>query len=65
MIADDIDRVWQRDELCSSSDSVFIGTGVCSGRTNGVEMMEGGTARVHSEIIDVSSMEHSFATTVI
>jgi len=65
MIAEDIDRVWQRDELCSSNDSVFIGTGVCSGRTNGVEMMEGGTARVHSEIIDVSSMEHSFVTTVI
>ena len=37
MIDDDIERIWGRDDLCSSDDSVFIGTGVCDGRTKGVE----------------------------
>ena len=37
MIDGDIERIWGRDELCSSDDSIFIGTGVCDGRTKGVE----------------------------
>ena len=36
MIDGDIERIWARDDLCSSDDSVFIGTGVCDGRTKGV-----------------------------
>ncbi|MBT5613826.1 MAG: fructose-bisphosphatase class II family protein [Euryarchaeota archaeon] len=36
MIDGDIEKIWDRDELCSSNDSIFIGTGVCDGRTNGV-----------------------------
>ena len=37
MIEGDIERIWSRDELCSTEDSIFIGTGVCDGRTKGVE----------------------------
>ena len=29
MIDGDIERTWDSDELCSSDDSLFIGTGVC------------------------------------
>ena len=64
MIDDDVDRLWGRDELCSSDDSIFIGTGVCSGRTRGVEETEDGRHSVHSEVIDVSSGEHYFLSSV-
>jgi fructose-1,6-bisphosphatase class II len=62
MIEGDIERIWGRDELCSSDDSIFIGTGVCSGRTNGVEILGNKKVRVHSEIIDVKTKEHKFIT---
>jgi len=62
MIEGDIERLWTRDELCSSDDSIFIGTGVCSGRTKGVDMSNKGVVKVHSEIIDVSNKEHKFVT---
>ena len=64
MIDDDIDRLWGRDELCSSDDSIFIGTGVCPGRTRGVELTEDGRHSVHSEVIDVSSGEHYYLSSV-
>ena len=64
MIDDDIDRLWDRDELCSSDDSIFIGTGVCPGRTRGVELTEDGRHSVHSEVIDVSSGEHYYLSSV-
>ena len=64
MIDDDGDRLWGRDELCSSDDSIFIGTGVCPGRTRGVEETEDGRHSVHSEVIDVSSGEHYFLSSV-
>ena len=48
MIEGDVDRIWGRDELCSSDDSVFIGSGVCPGRTRGVEQTEDGRHSVHS-----------------
>ena len=64
MIDDDVDRLWGRDELCSSDDSIFIGTGVCPGRTRGVEETEDGKHSVHSEVIDVSSGEHYFLSSV-
>ena len=64
MIDDDVDRLWGRDELCSSDDSIFIGTGVCPGRTRGVEETEDGRHSVHSEVIDVSSGEHYFLSSV-
>ena len=62
MIDDDIEKLWERDELCSSDDSVFIGSGVCEGRTKGVKINGDGTASVHSEIIDVASGEHKFVS---
>ena len=62
MIDDDIERLWERDELCSSEDSVFIGSGVCDGRTKGVEFNDDGSASVHSEIIDVASGQHKFVS---
>ena len=64
MIDDDVDRLWGRDELCSSDDSIFIGTGVCPGRTRGVEETEDGRHSVHSEVIDVSSGEHYYLSSV-
>ena len=65
MIDDDIERLWDRDDLCSSEDSVFIGTGVCSGRTRGVRKLEGGNYEVHSEIIEVQSKIHRFVDSVV
>ena len=64
MIQDDVDRLWSRDELCSSDDSLFIGTGVCPGRTRGVEETEDGRHSVHSEVIDVSSGDHYYLSDV-
>lgn len=62
MIDGDIERLWKRDELCSSNDSIFIGTGVCDGRTKGVDMSGKEKIIVHSEIIDVMNKEHKFIT---
>ena len=64
MIDGDVDRIWSRDELCSSDDSVFIGSGVCPGRTRGVEETDDGKHSVHSEVIDVKSGEHYFVSSV-
>ena len=62
MIEGDVERLWDRDDLCSSEDSIFIGSGVCDGRTKGVEFHQDGKASVHSEIIDVSSGIHKFVS---
>ncbi len=64
MIEGDVDRIWSRDELCSSDDSVFIGSGVCPGRTRGVEETDDGRYSVHSEVIDVKSGAHYFVSSV-
>ena len=61
MIDGDIERLWKRDDLCSSKDSLFIGTGVCSGRTKGVSY-DGSSYSVESEIIDVSNGIHKFVS---
>ena len=65
MIDGDIERIWDRDELCSSDDSIFIGTGVCDGRTKGVEDIGDSSFRVSSEIIDVYSKNHYISSTII
>ena len=52
MIDGDIERIWQRDDLCTSDDAIFVASGVCTGYLPGVEFLPGHTA-VHSEIIDV------------
>jgi len=65
MIEGDIERIWGRDDLCSSESSVFIGTGVCEGRTRGVEELGDGKYKVHSEIIDVQSKHHHFVSSIV
>ena len=65
MVDGDIERIWDRDELCGSEDSVFIGTGVCDGRTEGVEDLGGGKFKVHSEIIEVQTKKHNFVSSTI
>ena len=65
MVDGDIERIWDRDELCSSEDSVFIGTGVCDGRTEGVEDLGDGKFKVHSEIIEVQTKKHNFVSSTI
>lgn len=62
MIDGDIEKIWDRDELCSSNDAIFIGTGVCDGRTNGVKKGKNGKYIVQSEIIDVHNNEHKILT---
>ncbi len=63
MIDGDIERIWSRDQLCASEDAIFIGTGVCKGRTDGVKVDENGKYTVHSEVIDVKNKIHKFLTT--
>ena len=65
MIEGDIERIWGRDDLCKSEDSVFIGSGVCDGRTKGVEEIEEGVFRVNSEVIDVESNKHQFVSSIV
>tara|TARA_B100000287_G_C20665224_1_gene791524 strand:- start:2153 stop:3100 length:948 start_codon:yes stop_codon:yes gene_type:complete len=65
MIDGDIERIWGRDDLCQSDDSVFIGSGVCEGRTKGVEELGDGRFRVSSEIIEVRSGSHRFVESTI
>jgi len=65
MIDGDIERIWLRDDLCRSDDSVFIGTGVCDGRTNGVQETRDGSYKVQSEVIEVHSKSHRFVETII
>ncbi len=61
MLGDDVDRIWGRDDLCASSDAVFVASGVCSGYLPGVEILAD-RAAVHSEIIDVAAGERRFIT---
>ena len=65
MIDGDIERLWGRDELCASEDAVFIGTGVCPGRTFGVEELSDGRFSVQSEVIDVASGAHKFVDNIL
>lgn len=64
MIDGDIERLWRRNELCASEDAVFIGTGVCPGRTFGVEELSDGRFSVQSEVIDVASGVHKFVDNI-
>ena len=64
MIDGDIERLWGRDELCASEDAVFIGTGVCPGRTFGVEELSDGRFSVQSEVIDVANGAHKFVDNI-
>ncbi len=63
MVGDDVDRVWKRDELCASSDAIFVASGVCSGYLPGVEFLAKDRVAVHSEILHVSTGTRQFVST--
>ena len=62
MLGDDVYRLWGRDDLCSSSDALFVASGVCHGYLPGVEEL-GDRVAVHSEVIDVASGVRRFIST--
>lgn len=47
----DLQRIWDRDDLCASADAVFVATGVISGWLPGVEFHEDEVV-THSLVID-------------
>ena len=53
MLGDDVDRLWQRDELCTSDDAVFVATGVCDGWLPGPIVGKSGTVTT-SRVISVA-----------
>jgi fructose-1,6-bisphosphatase class II len=59
MLGDDVDKLWGRDDLCASSDALFVASGVCSGYLPGVEDL-GSKVAVHSEVIDVDTGSRQF-----
>jgi len=50
MIGNDIDRIWSASDLCTSDDTFFIASGVCTGWVPGVKF-EGDKVKVFSKII--------------
>ena len=61
MIDGDLHKVWRSEELCSSQDSLFVATGVCTGYLPGVEKsLEG--IKTTSQIIDVYNKETKLIT---
>jgi len=65
MVGERIDDIWDRDELCASSDAVYIGSGVCAGRVPGVRKNPEGNMVVTSEIIDVKSSTRSIVESIL
>ena len=57
MLGDKIDKVWTADELCTSNDTFFVASGVCSGWIPGVKF-EGEKATVTSKIIFADSKKN-------
>ena len=56
MLGSDINNLWSADDLCKSTDSFFIASGVCSGWIPGVKF-DGNKAEVTSKIIFGDSSE--------
>tara|TARA_Y100000768_G_C23987107_1_gene689596 strand:+ start:2936 stop:3889 length:954 start_codon:yes stop_codon:yes gene_type:complete len=61
MLGDKIDKVWTADELCTSNDTFFVASGVCSGWIPGVKF-EGEKATVTSKIIFADSKKNLIIT---
>ena len=57
MLGNKIDKVWTADELCTSNDTFFVASGVCSGWIPGVKF-EGEKATVTSKIIFADSKKN-------
>ena len=62
MVGDDVNRVWERDDLCQSSDAIFVASGVCSGYLPGVEFLSDNRVEVHSEILHVVDGTRQFVS---
>ena len=62
MVGEDIDRVWDRDDLCQSDDAIFVASGVCSGYLPGVEFLSDNRVAVHSEILHVIDGTRQFVS---
>ena len=62
MVGDDVNRVWERDDLCQSSDAIFVASGVCSGYLPGVEFLSDDRVAVHSEILHVVDGTRQFVS---
>lgn len=62
MVGDDIERVWEAEDLCRSEDAVFVAAGVCDGYLPGVVSHHGRTV-TSSEVIDVTSGTHRSVVT--
>ena len=61
MVGNDIDKIWNADDLCTSDDTFFIASGVCSGWIPGVEFVDG-KAVVTSKIIFGNTREVKLIT---
>ena len=61
MLGNKIDKVWTADELCTSNDTFFVASGVCSGWIPGVKF-EGEKATVTSKIIFADSKKNLIIT---
>ena len=61
MLGSDINNLWSADDLCRSTDSFFIASGVCSGWIPGVKF-DGNKAEVTSKIIFGDSSETQIIT---
>lgn len=61
MLGDKINNTWSDDELCSSSDSFFVASGVCTGWIPGV-IFDGDKAIVTSKIIFGDTKESKIIT---
>ena len=61
MLGNDIDNLWSADDLCQSSDSFFVASGVCSGWIPGVKFTND-QAVVTSKIIFGDSKESKIIT---
>ena len=64
MVGDDLDRLWTAADLCSSTDAIFVATGVCPGYLPGVEDLGDGKVRTTSQVIDVATGEVSRIETI-
>jgi fructose-1,6-bisphosphatase class II len=52
MIGGDLQRLWTAEDLCTSTDAIFVASGVCPGYLPGVEEING-NYKVTSQVIDV------------
>lgn len=57
MVGGDLQRLWSAEDLCTSTDALFVASGVCPGYLPGVEEVDGGY-KVTSQVIDVKTAKN-------